>query len=140
MQAPFESAFRPATVLTTVAALMVLLPFPGTHAQGLEDPLPDPLRKSTLTLALETVVDGLTAPLWGTAPRGRTQVRSHLRLGRSGCEQDRHSPTRDPGGDPSERSSVVAHRAHLGGREPPASPLRNRLEWRESGGGAASHP
>lgn len=66
------------------ASILLLLTFAfsasAEHVAPLEDPIPEPIETGRLTVQLETVAaaDGLTAPNWGTAVPGCTELSGRL--------------------------------------------------------------
>ncbi|HEX6254647.1 MAG TPA: PQQ-dependent sugar dehydrogenase [Euzebyales bacterium] len=56
--------------LTMLAALMLLATALPAAAQGLEDPIPRTITPGGVHVTLDTVADGLVAPVWATAAPG----------------------------------------------------------------------
>lgn len=59
----------PARFMSSVCVLVLLLPNAGI-ADPIEDPIPEPIGLSNVTVALEPVVEGLVAPNWAIAAPG----------------------------------------------------------------------
>lgn len=65
-------------VIAAGILLALIVVFSVVAAEPLEDPIPEPIATGRLTVALEPVADGLTAPNWGTAVPGCSALRGRL--------------------------------------------------------------
>lgn len=64
---------------TTALALSAFMLLALTSsAEPLEDPIPEPIEEGRVTIGLEPVAAGLTAPNWGTSVPGCEPLRGHL--------------------------------------------------------------
>ena len=66
------------TMLLVFALLLLVATVSASNHQPLEDPIPEPIEMGALRIRLETVATGMTAPNWGTAVPGCSNLNNRL--------------------------------------------------------------
>jgi len=66
------------TMLLVFALLLLAATVSASNHQPLEDPIPEPIETGALRIRLETVTTGMTAPNWGTAVPGCSNLNNRL--------------------------------------------------------------